>query len=48
MQSDSLCFRVQVAVKCMSLIDEKSVNSVKSVEIVVTFFCNIERSSELN
>ena len=42
-----MCFRVQVAVKCMSN-KLTQLSELKSVELVVTVCCTSERSSELN
>ena len=51
MQSDSICFRVQVAVsvlvQCMRN-QLTQLSELKSVELVVTDCCTSERSSELN
>ena len=42
-----MCFRVQVAVKCMSN-QLTQLGELKSVGLVVTVYCTSERSSELN
>ena len=47
MQSDSMCFRVQVAVKCMSN-QLTQLSELKSVELAITVCCTSERLSELN
>ena len=46
MQSDSMCFRVQVVVKCMSN-QLTQLGELESVELVVIVCCTSERSSEL-
>ena len=45
MQSDSMCFRVQVVVKCMNN-QLTQLGELDSIEIVVNVCCNSERSSD--